>query len=54
MSEFGPLQGVVDTSEQVGYDRAKLEIAERIVDLNKPSEIAAELILWLKEGKKAD
>jgi hypothetical protein len=48
------LAGVISSSETVGYTKAKMEIAERIIGLHTPSEIAAELILWLKESKKAD
>lgn len=48
------LARVMKASENVGYKKAKLDLAERIVDLHKPSEIAAEVILWLKEDLTKD
>lgn len=48
MTEFDPYK-LATSSENVGYAKAKLDLFERIQNLHKPSEIAAEVILWLKE-----
>lgn len=54
MSTFD-LKKLNDVSEEIGYKKAKIELLERIQNLHKPSEIAAETIFWIKEDKpKAD
>jgi hypothetical protein len=43
------LQRIMNRSENIGYRRAKLDLTELILDLHNPSEIAAEVILWIKQ-----
>ena len=43
------LKKIMDRSEYIGYTKAQLDLTERILDLHNPSEIAAEVILWIKQ-----
>lgn len=45
------LERIMKRSEYIGYKKAQLDLTERILDLHNPSEIAAEVILWIKQSE---
>lgn len=41
---------LLEMSQKLGRAIAKKELADRIVELHSPLDIATEVILWLKES----